>query len=1010
MEDIFRFLLVRPADAVEEKKVAVTLEKRTPFQADLANALSADLPLAMSKEVVNSFTETNERYIGSFDKLALYAEMSKLRERIEDDGIDNLEDLQNTIQTVFHQSADSVVKSSEFEQDENNLSDSIIAIKLATKEQGKPVAKLVQVLQVMNLIRRAAASDDALNEAGNIIRSLNASIRFPDRYTLSQFIKPKTNGRPSRVVKAEKARMLKEAKANASAIRQTIRELMDIRTSELKLVITEVAGEDENTPERRSPVVITNREGSRRSFLGFLSGFFGGDRSSGPSPERISVAKRYTKSNLMLSSATVSGLREVSKTVLTNAGISATDTDYEMIVTKLKTHLTEAHKKVDELRPKYISKMIGLSGTLPIYLAIGDYDEMIISPTDIDDLIFALPFSDIKSIGIGELLIVKQQLMRYQGGDVAHIENVLQSESKSREHRRARKTEQFYLTETEVATEEERDLESTERFEIQIEADETIKEQSKLETGLNITASYGSVLEVEASLDYSYEKSKERSKKVASDFSKEVVNKSVSKLSEKIRERQTLRLIEEYEEKITHGFNNEEGEDHIIGVYQWVDKVYEAQVYNYGRREMYEFMIPEPGAFLSEALKHDAAEEVGLEKPEDFDLEPDELDEDNYGYYAEKYEVVGIDPPPPEFITLSKALVSQEGGEGSSSASGIYSMAEDLKIEDGYEAIETHVIAHKENISGAYGHITVSIGKQSHLFAVMLTDDGSHEYYYNWTTALNDEVDYIPLAVITRYALSYSVVIEIKCKRTGGILDDWRHKTYDAIMQAFLNKRAAYEEKLAALSIQEGVTITGQNPARNRKLEKDEIKKNCISILTKQHFDMFDSIEIGPTGLPQTNLTEAETEGRYIRFFEQAFEWENITYILYPYYWGRKENWCDKIKFEDADPQFVDFITAGAARVVVPARDEFRSAIRHFLTTGEIWMGGELPDIDSSLYLPIVEELKEQLGAPGEERRVDEPWHVTIPTSLIRLRPDGSLPQWTKNEKGEWVSVESTEP
>ena len=48
MEDLFRFLLVRPADAVEEKKVAVTLEKRTPFQADLANALSVDLPLAMS--------------------------------------------------------------------------------------------------------------------------------------------------------------------------------------------------------------------------------------------------------------------------------------------------------------------------------------------------------------------------------------------------------------------------------------------------------------------------------------------------------------------------------------------------------------------------------------------------------------------------------------------------------------------------------------------------------------------------------------------------------------------------------------------------------------------------------------------------------------------------------------------------------------------------------------------------------------------------------------------------
>lgn len=58
---------------------------------------------------------------------------------------------------------------------------------------------------------------------------------------------------------------------------------------------------------------------------------------------------------------------------------------------------------------------------------------------------------------------------------------------------------------------------------------------------------------------------------------------------------------------------------------------------------------------------------------------------------------------------------------------------------------------------------------------------------------------------------------------------------------------------------------------------KQELKKNCISIITGQHFDRFNSIAIGPWGYPQVNLYEAEAEGEYVRFFEQAFEWEQIS-------------------------------------------------------------------------------------------------------------------------------------
>jgi len=238
----------------------------------------------------------------------------------------------------------------------------------------------------------------------------------------------------------------------------------------------------------------------------------------------------------------------------------------------------------------------------------------------------------------------------------------------------------------------------------------------------------------------------------------------------------------------------------------------------------------------------------------------------------------------------------------------------------------------------------------------------------------------------------------------------WKQKVCDTIMQAYLKQKSDYEEKLAALAMQEGVEITGRNPAVNRKLEKNELKKACISLLTQQHFDLFGSIEEGSLSLPQMDLAEAEIEGPYIRFFEQAFEWENMTYIFYPYFWGRKEKWVERLKYQDVDPQFVDFITAGAARVIVPARLGFEGAIDHFMKTGDVWMGGELPGIGDDLYLPIIEEMKEQLGAPDEdEPRGGKPWLVTVPTTLVRLRPDGTLPQWVKDENGNWIPEEVAE-
>ncbi len=144
----------------------------------------------------------------------------------------------------------------------------------------------------------------------------------------------------------------------------------------------------------------------------------------------------------------------------------------------------------------------------------------------------------------------------------------------------------------------------------------------------------------------------------------------------------------------------------------------------------------------------------------------------------------------------------------------------------------------------------------------------------------------------------------------------------------------------------QGVIITGQNPAINREIERIEMKKQCITMLTGERYQNFNAMSGSP---PEIDLVDASAEGRFIQFFEQAFEWEQMTYLFYPYFWGRKNNWVSISTTFDNDPLFTRFLQAGAARVVLPVHPAYNDAILYYLQTGDLWNGGDLPDHQRSI-------------------------------------------------------------
>ena len=563
-------------------------------------------------------------------------------------------------------------------------------------------------------------------------------------------------------------------------------------------------------------------------------------------------------------------------------------------------------------------------------------------------------------IGIGDLLVVKEKLLRYETGEIAHIENVLQGESKNRKHTRVRETEEIEEFEREQSEEDERSLESTERFELQKESKKSIEEEMSVEAGVNISASYGFV-QVEASGNFAYNTSRSEANRSASQYAQSVTEKSVSRIKEQVREKRVVRTLQKIEEINEHGLNNSNGAGHIRGVFQWLDKTYEVQIINYGKRLMLEFVVPEPAAFYIHAMKNNNQVNVAMEEPKTLkelglnthkDIKTNnEITNSNtevpYDFYIAEYQVQDVTPPPFKWIVVSMAINQDYLPESRMQTKAI----NELVIPEGYRAssavitpIDVATDSPAMYGKAIVGNITVPI-----------------HYAGQTYTTLNYEDTKLPVSIISN-VYGYIMNIEVVCDRRDEHFENWQLKTYNSIVDAYRARKAEYDEQITAARFQQGITIEGRNPANNRKIEKNEFKKGCITLLTGSRFEEYGSISENSAPFDQfPEIDEAQLllQKNSIQFIEQAFEWDQMTYLFYPYYWGRKEHWLDIFPLEDIDPKFEDFLRSGAARVIVPVHPSYNGAVIYFLASnGTPWNGGPAPTILNPLFRSISEELK----------------------------------------------------
>ncbi|KXO06208.1 hypothetical protein AYK81_00470 [Bacillus thuringiensis] len=728
----------------------------------------------------------------------------------------------------------------------------------------------------------------------------------------------------------------------------------------------------------------------------------------------------------LLNGDVVKSLSDDTKSVLKNSNLNIENDGFPEILKRLEEHLRiKSNNLVDapnydilkEL-PEEVESIPGLKSYL--HWIIGKSSNPITSKNLSSSLDLNFPHSDIirplspldpifsnsgiiRPLGIGDLKVVKQTLVKYAKGEVAHIENVLLGEHKDRKHRRLDRTEEIFMTEKETTEAEEKDNQSTERFELKQETEKNIQSDESKQAGITVSGGYGPV-QITAQGNYATSTSISESKRASMSFAKDVIDRSVSKVQKRSLERRTRKTLQEIEEINEHGFDNRKGKGHISGIYRWVDKHYKAQVYNYGSRLMMEFIVPEPAAFYLHSKKYKPL--TGMpEKPKNLDITHKDLTSWNYQQYIKEYRVQGVSPPPATFTVVSTALDKPSAEKKQENFAKSY---KEIQVPSGYRARWNYVLFNSIGEDDSWA--TLNVGMSLYDLARKNNNLGKALCQGMWHQPTEFQRIYldglIPVSILTRYIDAFALNIEILCDVTEESYEEWQLKTYDAILAAYHTMKQDYERALASQTL--GVVISGNNPEMNRVIEKEELKKWCLNLFTRQSFNAFNAM-IYPSnttnkGLyPEINLDMATSQGKYIQFFEQAFEWENMTYLFYPYFWGKKDDWVDKLNIQDADPLFTKFLQAGSARVIVPVPLAYRQAVLYYLETsrpdrpGDIWNGGDAPVLDDPLYISIVNELRSQQDPYKDAIPEGEPWDVIIPTTLVYLQEDSELPDSTKN-------------
>ncbi len=397
-------------------------------------------------------------------------------------------------------------------------------------------------------------------------------------------------------------------------------------------------------------------------------------------------------------------------------------------------------------------------------------------------------------------------------------------------------------------------------------------------------------------------------------------------------------------------------------------------LYRYGLRLTYDIAIPEPGATMRKqiaelaALREQAAQGFTFpEKPSDVTTAtlPGE-GKAHYLVLADRYKVnVPHYPEPVAPLQPNKTFNPDEGWYFTDlsfdvpDGSVIDSVLVDTQIAD----------VAKKNID--FGIMGSSFSRNGVVGPLLLRAEPVHDA--TGQNFLAGARGHQTVTFFMHYASHTDpswVGLTVRLAPSADKVDQWQNDVWNALFNAAQTAFYAQQQLLTARIQAIEDQITNVDTLTLRREENEEIMKGVLRWLLGPTFDFMppDVITLFLSQVPvriplpgggHVDLGQAGTDLAHgiaftgndlglsgggwstmlqyeemVKFINEAIEWENVLYFLYPYFWDVPLSWdfIRQIRHPDAIRQA--FLRAGSARVVLTVRKGWESDWIRFVETG----------------------------------------------------------------------------
>jgi len=503
----------------------------------------------------------------------------------------------------------------------------------------------------------------------------------------------------------------------------------------------------------------------------------------------------------------------------------------------------------------------------------------------------------------------------------------------------------------------------TEKSELAQSTNSQEQHTSGLNTGVTASGGYGSV-SITTTVGYSATDSASSSEQTARSHSTTLTRKASSRVKKEHKVSFKVASAAGTEDQAVRRIKNPFTDRATrVDYYQLVRK-WRVDLYRYGLRLTYDITIPEPGSDIISRVKEMQDIQRLLEvsfgdvnAPDwaKFDLLPDQITPENYLNKAAQYHA-GLPPelvPPPRQMQIDSPPSTQHWSEDQSSHNDPQFFILEVEVDDRYEVTTAtrDLIVHPNRHGDIEPYAETFPGGVDWVGGVDVT------LYYRGKSGK------ISMAYVARTLHTLLVELHLTLTLKEDALVQWRLKVWNAIRDAALAYYNEYRGTLQQRLSQLAGEIGAQDALSLRKIEREEVMKGVLRWMFGPHLEFWPgdvpSLETVYNTATQTILDERNWSrvlalGELIKFLHHAIEWENMLYLLYPYFWSHPFDWELKKYLDHPDPLHRVFLKAGSARVVLTIRPGFEDAFTKLLETGSFFdaLGEGHP------YLTITEEME----------------------------------------------------